>query len=216
MESKPDTIKVSASHKEEILSSHADLFVTVRGSSVVSGSQAMKKAREVSQLVEELGRAGIPEDKVHLQGVHIETASGGLLKSSSAVYRLRVRCDDLEKIPAILDILGSQKNAILDHIEWKYPEEEGRERALEAALSKAKAKAEKVAGALGVRLLAVYDFIENNFDEEPPVAYRAQAFMMKAERAAAEEPSLDMDIQHGKMIHVNVEIWYRVSGFTES
>ena len=37
MESKPDTIKVSASHKEEISASHADLHVTVKGSSVVSG-----------------------------------------------------------------------------------------------------------------------------------------------------------------------------------
>jgi uncharacterized protein YggE len=216
MELKPDTIKVTAFHQQEILSSHADLFVTVRGSSVVSGSQAMKKAREVSQLVDELGRAGIPADKIHLQGVHIETASGGLLKSSSAVYRLRARCDDLEKIPALLDILSSQKNAILEHIEWKYPEEEGRERALEAALAKAKVKAEKVAAALGVRLIAVYDFLENNFDEEPRMAHRAQAFMLKAEMAAPEEPSLDMDIQHGKMIHVNVEVWYRVSGFEEN
>lgn len=212
MESKPDTIRISASHKEEILSSHADLFVTVRGSSVVSGSQAMKKAREVSQLVEELGRAGISPEKIHLQGVHIETASGGLIKSSSAVYRLRVRCDDLEKIPALLDILGSQKNAILEHIEWKYPEDEARQRVLEAALAKAKVKAEKVAAALGVRLLAVYDFNENNFDEEPRAAYRVQPMMMKAEMAAG-EPSLDMDIQHGKTIQVNVEIWYRVSEF---
>jgi len=185
----------------------------VRGSSVVSGSQAMKKAREVSQLVDELGRAGIPAEKIHLQGVHIETAGGGLLKSSSAVYRLRARCDDLDKIPGLLDILGSQKNAILDHIEWKYPEDEGRERALETALSKAKANDEKVSAGLEVRVLAVYDFIENDIDEEPRAAYAERAFMLKAERAAPEEPSLDMDIQHGKMIHVNVEIWYRVSGF---
>ena len=50
MESKPDTIKISTSYREEILASHADLFVTVEGSSVVSGNEAMKKAKEVSQL----------------------------------------------------------------------------------------------------------------------------------------------------------------------
>jgi hypothetical protein len=44
MDTKPDTIHVSALFKEEINASHADLFVTVRGSSVVSGNEAMKKA----------------------------------------------------------------------------------------------------------------------------------------------------------------------------
>ena len=44
MDAKPDTIKVSASHKEEIFASHADLHVTVKGSSVVSGNEALKKA----------------------------------------------------------------------------------------------------------------------------------------------------------------------------
>ena len=89
MESKPDTIKISASHREEILASHADLFVTVKGSSVVSGNEAMKKAKEVSQLVDELTRFGISAENIHLQGVHVETSSGALLKSSSASYRLR-------------------------------------------------------------------------------------------------------------------------------
>ncbi|GEM_PF-4963908 len=32
MESKPDTIHITSSHREEIFATHADLFVTVRGS----------------------------------------------------------------------------------------------------------------------------------------------------------------------------------------
>ena len=212
MESKPDTIKISASHREEILASHADLFVTVKGSSVVSGNEAMKKAKEVSQLVDELIRFGISAENIHLQGVHVETSSGALLKSSSASYRLRVRCDVLSQIADLLDIITSQKNAVLERIDWKYPEEEARERGLESALAKAKSKADKVAAALGVKLLGVYDFLENSFDEEAPIMFQAQAMMMKS-RAPAAEPSLGMDVQHGKTIHVNVEVWYRVSGF---
>lgn len=212
MESKPDTIKISASHREEILASHADLFVTVKGSSVVSGNEAMKKAKEVSQLVDELIRFGISAENIHLQGVHVETSSGALLKSSSASYRLRVRCDVLSQIADLLDIITSQKNAALERIDWKYPEEEARERGLESALVKAKSKADKVAAALGVKLLGVYDFLENSFDEEAPIMFQAQAMMMKS-RAPAAEPSLGMDVQHGKTIHVNVEVWYRVSGF---
>ena len=213
MESKPDTIKISASHREEILASHADLFVTVKGSSVVSGNEAMKKAKEVSQLVDELTRFGISAENIHLQGVHVETSSGALLKSSSASYRLRVRCEQLGQIADLLDIITSQKNATLERIDWKYPEEEARERGLESALAKAKSKADKVAAALGIKLLGVYDFLENSFDEEAPIMFQAQAMMKSRASAPLAEPSLDMVVQHGKTIHVNVDIWYRVSEF---
>ena len=213
MESKPDTIKISTSHREEILATHADLFVTVKGSSVFSGSEAMKKAKEVSQLVDELTRFGISPEKIHLQGVRVETSSGALLKSSSAIYRLRVRCDDLGQIPELLDIITSQKNSTLERIDWKYDEEEARARGLESALGKAKSKADKIAASLGVKLLGVYDFIENSFDEEAPAMFQPQAMMMKSRAIAADEPSLGMDVQHSKNIHVNVEIWYRVSAF---
>jgi uncharacterized protein YggE len=222
MESKPDTIKISAAQREEISASHADLFVTVKGSSVVSGDQALKKAKEVSQLVEALTRPalsgdegfGLSPEAVHLQGIHIETSSGVLLKSSSATYRLKVKCEKLDQLAEVLDIIASQKNATLERIDWKYPEEAARERGLEAALVKAKSKADKVALSLGVKLLGIYDLIENVYDEEMPYPqFAAQAMPMKARGAAAPEPSLGMDIQHSKTINIGVEIWYRVSAF---
>ena len=215
MDTKPDTIKISAFHREEIFASHANLYVTVKGSSVVSGDQAMKKAKEVSQLVEALTRFGLSPEVVQLLGVHIETSSGALLKSSSATYRLRIRVEKLDQLAELLDILASQKNAALERIEWKYPEEAASERALESAIAKGKAKAEKVAAAMGVKLLGVYDFMENTYDEErPPMPFQAMEMGMQKTRAAsAPEPSLNMDIQHSKTIHVNVDIWYRVSSF---
>jgi uncharacterized protein YggE len=213
MDTKPDTIKVSATHREEIFASHANLFVTVRGSSVVSGNETMKKAREVSQLVEALTSFGLSPEAVQLLGIHIETSSGTLLKSSSANYRLRIRSEKLDQIAEMLDIIASQKNAVLERIEWKYPEELAQERGLESAITKGKAKAEKVASALGVKLLGVYDFMEGTFDEERPIPFQAQTMMMKSRAAVADEPSLGMDIQHSKTIHVNVDIWYRVSSF---
>ena len=214
MESKPDTIKVSVAHREEIFASHANLHVTVRGSSVVSGNEAMKKAREVNQLVEALTHFGLSPDSVQLLGVHIETSSGTLLKSSSATYRLRVHLEMLDSLAEVLDILASQKNATLERIEWKYPEQDAQERGLESAIAKGKAKAEKVASAMGVKLLGVYDFMENTFDEErPPMPFQAAERSMKTFAAVADQPSLGMDIQHSKTIHVNVEIWYRVSSF---
>src|SRR5574341_2102436 len=207
MESKADTIKISAVHREEIFASHTNLFVTVKGSSVVSGGEARKKAREVSQLVEALTSFGLSPEAIQLQGVHIETASGALLKSSSATYRLKVRCEKLDQLADILDIIGGQKNAALERIAWKYNEEEARERALLAALEKAKGKAERVARSLGVKILGVYDLIENQFDEEMPYpAFAAQAAMPKrALGITPPEPSLGMDIQHSKTVQEKPE-----------
>src|SRR5574339_634550 len=210
MESKPDTIKVTAFHREEIFASHANLYVTVRGSSVVSGDEAMKKAREVSQLVEALTGFGLGSEAIQLLGVHIESAGGALLRSSSATYRLRVRLDNLDRLAELLDIVASQKYAALERIEWKYPEDEARERGLEAAIEKGKAKAEKVAASMGINLLGVYDFMENTFDEErPPMPFQAMEMSMKSRAPVPDQPSLNMDIQHSKNIHVNVDIWYR-------
>lgn len=213
MDSKPDTIKVSAFSREEIFASHANLYVTVRGSSIVSGNEAMKKAREVSQLVDALTRAGVNPEAIQLQGVRLESASGTILKSSSAVYRLKVRCEKLDQLAELLDIIAEQKNTTMERIEWKYPEEEARERGLNAAIAQGKAKADKVAASLGVKLLGVYDFMENAFDEERQIPFAPQAMMMKSRSALADEPSLDMEIQHSKTIQVNVDIWYRVTDF---
>ena len=210
MEAKPDTIKVSTFHREEIFASHANLYVTVKGSSIFSGNEAMKKAREVSQLVEALTRYGLSPEAIQLQGVRIETTSGTVLKSSSAVYRLKIKTEKPDQIAELLDIVAEQKNATLERIEWKYPEEDARDRGLEAALAKGKEKAIKIASTLGVKILGVYDFVESSFDEErPPMPF--QAMEMKARAAVADQPSLNMEIQHSKTIQVNVEIWYRVS-----
>lgn len=213
METKPDTIHVHTSSREEINATYADLQVTVRGSSVFSGNEAMKKAREVSELVEDLKNAGIDAESIHLQGVHVETSSGTLHRSSSATYRLRIRCWKLEQVPELIDIIASRKNAALDQVIWRYPEEEARARLLESAIASAKSKAAGIALALGVKLLGIYAFTENDIDEETPLMRSPQAFMVKAARLAESEPSLGMDIQHSKFMQVDVDIEYRVSGF---
>lgn len=213
MEHKPDTIKVSASHKEEVFATHADLHVTVKGSSLISGNEAMKKAREVNQLLEALKQVGVKEEAVTLQGVNVSTSSGAVLKSSTASYRLKICCEDLSKFAEILDVISSQKNAALTQTEWKYDEDAAREALLLTTLDKAKSKAAKIAQAMGVKLLGVYDLIENIYDEETAMPYQALAKPAFRSAPAEPEPSLGMDVQHSKTIHVNVDIWYRVSEF---
>jgi uncharacterized protein YggE len=214
METRPDTIRVSASQREEIQATHADLFVSVKGSSLVSGDAALKKAKEVSQLVDELTRVGLPADAIHLQSVYTENSGGALLRSSSATYRLRLRCEKLELFADLLGVIGSQKNSSFEHVDWKYPDETTHDAALEKALQKAGAKAGKIAAALGVRLLGVYTLNENILDQEAPALQRAFV-AQSAPRAMGmvSQPDLGMDIQHSKTVEVRVDVEYRISGF---
>ena len=67
-----------------------------------------------------------------------------------------------------------------------------------------------------MKLLGVYDFIENMFDEETPARmFQPQMMKQAATRGGGgvPEPSLGMDVQHSKTIHISVDIWYRVSEF---
>jgi len=214
MDSKPDTIKISVQEREQIHADHADLFVTVKGSSAFAGDEALKKAREVNQLLNELTRLGLSSEDIHLQGIFLETGSGALFKSSSATYRLRIKCEKLGLIPALIDSISAQKEASLERIAWKYPDDMVRQRLLELAVSHAKIKAEKISSSLGVKLLGVYDFIENYLDEEPPLPhFQAQPAARSSGFANNASPTLGMDIHHTKSVQVNIDIWFRVSTF---
>ncbi len=213
MESKPDTIKVTAFHREEVSATHADLHVMVKGSSVVSGDAALKKAKEVNQLVEALISLGVKEDAVKLQGVNIETSSGVLVKSSSAAYRLKIHCEKLDQLAEMLDVVASQKNVSLDYMKWIYEDEAFHESALSNAIEKAKNKAQQVADSLGVKLLGVYDFTETTVDDEDPAASRRELGMMRSQAMPSPAPILEIDIRHGKKILVHVDVSYRVSAF---
>lgn len=216
METKPDTLTISASQRDEINATYADLFVTVKGTSLASGDAALKKAKEVNQLVEELTKFGIDADAIHLQSVFAEASSGVFLRSSSATYRLRIRCEKLDQFTDLLGIITSQKSVTLERVEWKYPDEAAREAALEKAINKAQAKASKIAATLGVQLLGIYTLSEQLNDREngPYQAYLA-APQSKAVRSAGftAAPDLGMDIQHSKTIEVHVSIEYRISSF---
>jgi uncharacterized protein YggE len=215
MSTKPDTIKVTAFAREEIFANRADIFVTVKGSSLLSGEEALKKAREVAQLVDELTRFGLPMSAIHLQSVHAESASGGFLRSSSATYRLRIRCEKLDQVPDLLGIIASQKNAAFERIDWQYPEDAAHEKGLAQAIEKASAKARKIAEALGVRLLGVHDLSENTYDQEAPGAmvFAAQAKSPRSMGVVPQAADMGMDIQHAKTVQYNVEIEFRVSAF---
>src|SRR4051812_48791475 len=108
---KPDTITVTTSHREEVKADRVDLHVTIKGTSLITGSAALKKAREVSQLVASLQEVGVQESDISLQSIRAENSGGVLGKTTSAMYGVRINCQELERLSEILGVVTGQKNA---------------------------------------------------------------------------------------------------------
>jgi uncharacterized protein YggE len=217
METKPDTIHISTVQSEEIQASHADLIVAIKGSSFFSGDEALKKSKEVNLLVDGLKGLGLSMEDIRLQSITTESAGGTLLKSSSATYRLSIRCKKLEGFSDLLSVIILQKNTSLERVIWRYPDEEMREQLLEKAVALVQARAKKVAASLGVELLGVYTFQENYMDEERPFPMMEASFAQAKTRAVGIVPQADlgMDVQHLKKVEVRLDVEYRISGFSK-
>src|SRR5262249_17470454 len=170
--------------EEDVTADHADLFVTVEGSSLVTGRAALKKAKEVSALVEELERSGVSLEQIRLEGVQAQVTSGLLGSSSSAKYRLRIRCGDLERLPAVLGAVTASRNPRLDQVVWRYPESvEQQARWLAAAIAKANTKAAAAAQALGTRVVGIHRLAEDPLDEGAPIPTLGRQMVMGTPRA---------------------------------
>lgn len=210
---KPSTIKVSATQKHEVAADRADLHVTVEGASLFTGGEALKKAREVAALVRELTEGGLPMADIYLQGVTADTATGMLGKTSLARYKLRLHCADLARLADMLGVVTAQKNARLNGIEWGYPDDDGlRDRWLDECIARASAKAARIAGALGVRLLGVSAFSEKSAEPEaaPQMVGGGQSMMRRAQVSGEE---LGLEVSHTRGVHVSVEVEFLVSGY---
>ncbi len=212
-----NTIKVSVLQRHEIPADRADLHITVEGASLFTGGEALKKAREVAQLVRELTDFGLPATDIYLQGVLADTTTGLLGKTSLARYKLRLHCADLAQLADLLGIVTGQKNARLNIIEWGYPDDDGlKDRWLGECLTRANAKAALIAQGLGVRLLGVHAFSEKYLDGEKPsrTAVAEEGMLMARARTARVSPEeLGLEISHTKTVHISVEAEYLVSAY---
>lgn len=106
---KPDTITATVSRREELGADKVDIHVTIKGSSLITGNAALKKAREVSQLVSALLEVKIKVEDITLTSVRAESSSGILGKSTSAAYQLRIKCNDLELLADVREWLRRKR-----------------------------------------------------------------------------------------------------------
>lgn len=210
------TISITATRRQEIAADKADLQVTIKGSSLVTGSAALKKAKEVNELVTALLAAGVKEDELSLRGIQVQSSSGILTRTSSATYSLRIRCSHLELLGDILGTISAQKNVALDHITWRYPDFKPLQKEwLDSCIAEAKERAAHIAAALGVKLLALHSFAEVWQDsEEIPMRTRSVPAVKAMKAMALAERSRDLDLgfnlAHSKQVEQRVDLTYVV------
>ncbi len=216
METRPNLITVQETQDHEIAADHANLFVVIEGTSFFAGDEALKKTREVAQLVADLTDFGLPADAIFLQSVSADVHTGAIAKTSRAKYRLRVHCADLPLLPSLVGIITSQKNTTLSLLEWVYPDTDAqRDKWLLAAIARVNEKAGKIAAALGVRILGIAAFGEKL--DDPEYSKRAKPTppgeeMMFMRRAVSGSEDLGMEVSHAKTVQVSVKVDYLVSG----
>ena len=184
-------------------------MVTVEGSSLVTGSAALKKAREVAVLVSALAEVGIGEESIGVERIEARTSSGLLTKSSSAVYTLKIRCEAIESLGDIVGAIAAQKNAQLTETVWRYDESaEGEARRLAAAAKRAEVKARAVARVLGVELGSVHRLVEGTEPQTSHAGLAAQGYAPSRTRMLAED--LGLAVTNKKRVTTTVTAEFNV------
>ncbi|MFN8606049.1 MAG: SIMPL domain-containing protein [Vulcanimicrobiota bacterium] len=195
----PDTLQVVVVDTVELEADKVDLYFQVQGSSWVSGRAALTQAREVSKLVADLITAGVAESDIELLNVRAEVSSGMLGKSSSARYSLKARCHQVDALDALLGAATASKNVVLESLRWGYPrnEEADLQRA-ESALSRALARAGRMARALEQELDGVHSVLESISDsEQTPVQLNYDYSSVKRRSYSAD---LGVEVRHFKEV----------------
>jgi hypothetical protein len=108
---KPDTITVRIIAETELDADSADLTVVIEGSMVFSGNGALKKAKEVRELVESLRQVGLDEARIKLRSVEVNSQSRNHQDVVGQVHAHHPVC--LEMLPAVLSAVAAHKGAHL-------------------------------------------------------------------------------------------------------
>ena len=159
----PDTISVRVVTEAEVDADSADLTVVVEGSSVFSGSEALKKAKELQALIDALKEAGVDEQRVKLRSVEVNSQTFAMIKTSSAKYVVSIKTVAVEQLPQALGTVASHKGAKLSRLTWNYSTLTAtRNRLRREALVEAMKQARADASALGVTVLGIYQLSEES------------------------------------------------------
>jgi len=209
---KPDTITVRIIAETELDADSADLTVVIEGSKVFSGSEALKKAKEVRELVESLREVGLDEARIKLRSVEVNSQSFAIIKTSSAKYTLTIKTVSLEMLPSVLSAVAAHKGANLSRLNWNYGGlKDVRSRLRRDALNQARQDAE----VLGVEVLGIHDLHEEARGRDYNPEY-ISADSLSAPGVRARHSGVELGFQLGNATTVSLDLRaeFRVSDFS--
>jgi hypothetical protein len=190
------------------------IHVTLTGDRLFSGRAAFEKAVELRRLVLALGERDIPDSAVALTGATLDVSTGLFTRSSSVTYRVRIRLDEIDRLPDALDAIAECKQARLSHLEWDYAASASDELLADCA-TRAMAKAKRLASALGVTLAGLHSVHEEHIADVQPypqmmASYEAMAGVAtRRSRVAGELEGLEL--APTKKVGVRVKIAYAIT-----
>lgn len=218
----PDLVVVDESHFEDVVATSATLHLQIKGTSYFNTDVAFKRAKELSNLVDSLKAIGVAEEDFKLSRIRAEVAAGIFTKFSSVNYHVEVKVRDFSKMPEVLTAIASGKNAIIDFLEWEYPDDQAtKDEWLRKALNKATARGNLIAESLGVKVVGVHEcnskfWNENEHQYHPGhFATRLKFAMVKASeyesvsRMRSMEPGFQLSGSERRGVLVSVA--FRVS-----
>lgn len=210
-----DIIVLEEEYVEEIEATGANLFINIKGSSFWTGEAAFQKAKEVNALVSQLLKAGLTEGDIQLRDVRAEVETGLFTTSSSAQYLLRVHCSAMDKLAEVMTVVNSQKNVVLQGINWIYPDSNDQRVVwIEKCLTRLNSRVESIAKKVGVTVKGIRKLTEKLVGTEVEKTFELQdaaPYMARVRAAAVSAGGLSFSMSHIKKMGVSIYVEYKIS-----
>ncbi|MDR1712153.1 MAG: SIMPL domain-containing protein [Propionibacteriaceae bacterium] len=203
------TLRVSVQHDVPVTATKARLHLLVPGASGVFGNAAVKKAAEVRALTTELLAAGIGDEDIEVMGIRLLSESGKLSKNQRVEFQLCVAATAAQ-LSAVVGILADQPNVSLRSLNWVFETFEAGIAASQAALEKARRKADAMAATAGVRIIGVKEISDSVSLswEESGQSFGDAGGLLRLRAAKPADIGVDFTSSRNLTVHMTVD--YRI------
>ncbi len=202
-------LRITIDDTTDVTATAARLHVSIKGSSPLLGNAAVKKAAEVRDLVAALGRAGLSEDAVEVQGIRM-SSSTAMLNRTQKVEILLVITSTPDLLPSVLGALAEAPNLKLAELEWVFDSFEASIPLAAQAMRKARRKADALAEAAGLTVAGVHNASDSWSMPEPRVMMAAMEASPRMAKGAAPELDLGVEFSSTQKLYVHLSVDFTV------
>lgn len=208
-------LKIDGGAARKVDADGAYLQCSVLGSSFITGNAALKRTREVAQLVHDLAQYGVLEHAFEVLSVQAESG-GSISRASSAYYVLNIHCDNLKNLTGVISSISTHKSAALHSVKWHYPNTVSSvlwEEMLRECVSNANRRAHSIARELNVEVLGIRLFTKHESFRDLEGRDGVNESRAMSSKIPLSEDELGLRISHTKEFFLNVSIEYMIAPF---